>query len=92
MLAALTYLYEDMEKAADDVALTYHRLRAHRGFSMMSVGRNQCAFYAAVLLALEKARALPVAERTRMLRLIRLLASVTVTLAAVQAAAAAAST
>ncbi|MCL2695081.1 MAG: DUF4003 domain-containing protein [Clostridiales bacterium] len=90
MLAALTYFYTDMGVAADDLALTYHRLRAHRGFSMMSVGRNQCAFYAACLLALEKARALPETEREKMQRLIRLIASVTVTLAAIQAAAAAA--
>jgi len=90
MLAVLTYLYKDMHTAADEVAITYHRLRARRGFSMMSVGRNQAAFYAAGLLAMEKAQALPEKERERMLRLIRLVSSVTVTLAAVQAAAAAA--
>jgi len=90
VLAALTFLYRDMDKAAGDVALAYHRLRAHRGFSMLSVGRNQCALYAAGLLAMEKTEELPAEARGRMMRLIRLILSVTVTLAAIQAAAAAA--
>ena len=89
-LAGLTYFYTDMGKAAEDLAITYHRLRAHRGFSMMSIGRNQCAFYAAALLAMEKAQELPETEQARILRLIGLTASVTVTLVAIQAAAAAA--